>query len=1178
MKERDHEELRRRQELSLDEAQAEVSNLIRSAQDANATELDIAGYRLLDLSNLVGLANLKSLDCSRTEVNDLAPLAGLTSLQSLDCSRTRVNDLAPLAGLTNLQLLDCGGTQVGNLAPLAMLSNLQSLNCGRTQINDLAPLAELTSLQTLTCGSTQVSDLAPLAGLDSLQSLDCADTKVSDLAPLARLARLHSLNCYGTRISNLAPLAGLTNLRSLDCNITPVSDLAPLTGLRRLQSLKCILTQVSDLGPLAGIDSLQSLDCHGTQVSDLTPLAGLDNLESLVCWSTGVSDVAPLASLKALRTLDCDFTEVNDLAPLAALTSLQSLHLWDTPVRDLAPLAGLDSLRSLNCQGTKISDLAPLAGLDSLRSLNCQGTTVSDLAPLRGLDSLRSLNCSNTEVSELAPLRGLASLQSVDCSGTKVNDLAPLASLASLQTLDCNHISAREWPQELFSLPHLVRVFARGARIGSIPAEDLSQGYDDNCLDRLRSYFEDLEAGAAPLDRVKLIVLGNGQVGKTQLRRWLLNSPENPLPFDPGVPSTHGIEVLRGAIAVPAPNGSQSRSLDASLWDFGGQDIYHGTHGLFMKTRAIFVLCWCPQQEDSREQELGGLVHQNQPMGYWLDYVRQLAGTGNPVLIVQTQCDSASVEEPHRHAALDRSGFDFVKLVQFSASTDRGGAALKEALWEAAEWLKAKHGIPLIGEGRLAVLNQLERWRSEDVARPPEEREHKLLTQEKFAELCAEAGGIATPLHLLNFLHHAGVVFYREGLFADRIIIDQNWAVAAIYTAFDRKRCYPLLKANRGRFTADLIGELAWPHHSPDEQQLFLSMMESCGIAFVHTRSRDPRLTEYIAPDLLPARRLLESVIESRWHGPDAPVVARLRFALLHKGLIRQILASVGQGERINAEYWATGMLFYEGNRQSDAMIEAIEDETGWSGEVAISCRSGGASELLELLVEEVGRVSERIGLHPERLTTDPEERRTPIERDEAAAPIEIAARPRTGPQWYVSYAWGDTTTPEGIERGRKVDDLCAKAARRGITIIRDRDAIGNGDSIRRFMERLIEGDRIIVILSAKYLTSANCMFELHESWRKQQADADLFAATVRAYCLPCAQIGDAVGRAKISKYWTEKVDQTSEYLEYLGAKDLADRQLAKHYANSVGDILYMINDRISPREWKPFLEWAFKP
>jgi internalin A len=45
------------------------------------------------------------------------------------------------------------------------------------------------------------------------------------------------------------------------------------------------------------------------------------------------------------------------------------------------------------------------------------------------------------------------------------------------------------------------------------------------------------------------------------------------------------------------------------------------------------------------------------------------------------------------------------------------------------------------------------------------------------------------PEHLLAYLDNAGTVFYRSGLFNDQIILDQSWALEAIYPVFRRDRC-----------------------------------------------------------------------------------------------------------------------------------------------------------------------------------------------------------------------------------------------------------------------------------------------------------------------------------------------------------------------------------------------------
>ena len=51
-------------------------------------------------------------------------------------------------------------------------------------------------------------------------------------------------------------------------------------------------------------------------------------------------------------------------------------------------------------------------------------------------------------------------------------------------------------------------------------------------------------------------------------------------------------------------------------------------------------------------------------------------------------------------------------------------------------------------------------------------------------------------------------------------------------------------------------------------------------------------------------------------------------------------------------------------------------------------------------------------------------------------------------PAAYISYAWGDDKTPEGLEREAIVDDLCCSFAEVGIVIIRDKNEVKPGDSI----------------------------------------------------------------------------------------------------------------------------------
>ncbi len=568
-------------------------------------------------------------------------------------------------------------SHAGLLLALHRFPGLTLLSVSQTDVRDLTPLAALLSLQSLDCSSTQVSDLAPLAALLSLQSLYCSSTQVSDLAPLAALQSLQSLSCSYTKVSDLAPLAALQSLQALYCSSTQVSDLAPLAALQSLQSLDCSSTQVSDLAPLAALQSLRSLYCYSTQVSDLAPLAALQSLQSLSCSSTQVSDLAPLAALQSLQSLSCSSTQVSDLTPLAALQSLQALYCSSTQVSDLAPLAAIQSIQSLDCRGTRVSDLASLAALQSLQWLDCSYTKVSDLAPLAALQSLQWLDCQGTPVSDLAPLGRLRSLQSLDCFYTKVSDLAPLVALQFLQSLNCSWTQVRDLPDALVWRQSLRWLSLYRTRITEIPAEVLSSGPHTNCLENLRAHMRDLEEGEERLPDVKVLVLGNGRIGKTQICRRLRGED-----FRPDADSTHGITVKAAPLTMPHEDGEQAR---LHLWDFGGQDLYHGTHALFMRTRSVFLLVWTHQSENTREHTYRGMTFRNHRLAYWLEYVRHLSGLESPVIIVQNMCDQPTDEarySPVEDKAL--SDFRFHKELHYSALNNRGFPTLADALQQAS--------------------------------------------------------------------------------------------------------------------------------------------------------------------------------------------------------------------------------------------------------------------------------------------------------------------------------------------------------------------------------------------------------------------------------------------------------------------------------------------------------------
>jgi internalin A len=153
---------------------------------------------------------------------------------------------------------------------------------------------------------------------------------------------------------------------------------------------------------------------------------------------------------------------------------------------------------------------------------------------------------------------------------------------------------------------------------------------------------------------------------------------------------------------------------------------------------------------------------------------------------------------------------------------------------------------------------------------PSAKRRHRLIKRQAFDQLCSKIGGISDTEALLEFLHN-GVIFYRPGLFQNRIVLDQNWALEAIYAIFHRDKCFKQLKKLHGRFSREDLELLIWSDYAPEEQNVFLGMMESCGICF-KVRKLPKDEWEYIALRVEPA-------VTDRL--PHSPVRAQLRHTVL---------------------------------------------------------------------------------------------------------------------------------------------------------------------------------------------------------------------------------------------------------------------------------------------------------
>lgn len=971
------------------------------------------------------------------------------------------------------------------------------------------------------------------------------------------------------------------NLGDLALRELPVS-------LGDLPQLKILY--LGGLGPTetGGLEPQLSRVNHA--LSDLTPLAGLQQLQVLNLQRTGAADLAPLAQLQQLRSLDLGFTDVMDLAPLIELQALQSLDLTSChKVTDLAPLAGLQELRQLTLSFTGVRDFDPLAQLQQLQYLDLSHTGVTDLAPLVGLQALQTLILQYcVELRDLALLPKLQALRDLDVYGCQ------LAIPATILRAFADH-------------PHLSGLVADAAE--GVPEEVLSDSFlRDNCLPRLRTYLSELDLGAEAENEVKVILLGNGSVGKTQLCRRFRGEP-----FDEAVQSTHGVQVWRQELRIRT--GTQEQTFQVNWWDFGGQDIYHGTHALFLSSRAVFLILWTPNLENRDEYSEDGVILRNQPLAYWLDYVRTLGNRG-PVIVVQSQCDRFADRRPFPPRLED---FCFFESSSYSAKEDLGRETLEGHLRDALLYLLELNGALEIGHGRAEVRRRLYEWRNEDQQRKPAERQHRTLTLNEFRALCREVGDIVSWEHALDYFHHTGAVFHRPDLFSDCIVLDQDWALNAVYSVFHRGRAVPLLR-DSGRFTREDLALLVWQEHSLEEQSLFLDLMESCGVCFrCGETARGESL--YAAPDLLPRFDVIARRLHAWKEHPGTPTL-RLEYRFFHQAVIRGLMSEIGRQAGDLAEYWKYGLWLKDGRRDAQVLLQFEDTSTADApGAGALELKAQGREPLGLLREVRAAILSQPVGEEPEEwlrldgvmvarnaLATviggsvvDVHNRPVPVAAFAAffedrqdrlgegratgdAAGIEINPRRLTASEKpgeiFISYAWGDDT-PAGRIRAQAVESLYSALAEDGLSPVWDLDQIRSGERISAFVRRLTRADLVVAVISKKYLRSFYCMYEIYKLWQRFQGDADDLVRCLVPIVLPDVRLENFEKRAPYLEYWSKRAAKLETLIRNPNLSPSRESwdevRLVRQFAFHVDDILVFLENVLMPRRLEAHLDNHFQ-
>ncbi len=429
---------------------------------------------------------------------------------------------------------------------------------------------------------------------------------------------------------------------------------------------------------------------------------------------------------------------------------------------------------------------------------------------------------------------------------------------------------------------------------------------------------------------------------------------------------------------------------------------------------------------------------------------------------------------------------------------------------------------------------------------------------------------MSNPAVLLKFLHETGVVFHREDLFGGQIVVDQQWALDAIYTVCDRQRTAPYF-FNDGKFTREHLAQLVWGNFKPSEQRVFLDMMVSCGICFRGKKVSSGE-NEYIAPDWLPGFESKRDVLQSKLDTPaDATATAEFRF--LHEGIVRTFLAKIGEKAGDNAIYWKYGFWFRADGGEVLAQV-TWDDPKGSSlaGRVSVTAWGPSAERLVSAVLETLDRAA---------TGTKPSVTRSGKRVVEADEPTVITARgveglthiggdPPPGSPFdkrvFISYAWGDKSE-DGQKREATVLGLVRAMESWGYEPLYDKERMRPGDRISEYIKLAGQTAKVVAVLSEKYLKSAYCVTELYTAFLDCKYDKEAFLRRVVGVSVGDVTYSKPPARTALAKHWAERhAEYDGAEFEYLTVEDFNEWKQMDVWSKALPDMLKAIADAIHPK------------
>jgi internalin A len=633
---------------------------------------------------------------------------------------------------------------------------------------------------------------------------------------------------------------------------------------------------------------MTSLDLSGRELTTVrSEITHLTNLTSLNLSRNKLTSLpAEIAQLTELTFLDLSDNQLTSLpAEIARLTNLTSLNLDNNQLTSLpAEIMRLTNLTSLNLSNNQLTSVpAEITWLTNLTELNLWGNHLTGLpAEFTRLRNLTSLSLTENQLTSLpVEVTWLTNLTGLYLGGNKITSVP--TEIARLTNLTGLHL----WQNQLTSLPaeitRLTNLAALDLQENPLPIspETLSNRKD---VKAIFAALAGLETGER-LNEAKLLVVGDGKVGKSSVVERLIYDT-----FNPNKQTTLGVEINDEMKILQSEVKGKDEPIKLNIWDFGGQEIQHSTHQFFLTTRSLYLLVIDARKGDQLSN-----------IEYWLKLIESFAGA-SPIIIVVNQIDQLKGQRPLN---LDRKAlqekYNIRDFVEASCNSGEGIPELRAAIAREAEALK--HVRDIWPREWLAIKKRLKEMSAD------------YIPVEKYFEICGEEKLNDDDIRgsLLDMLHVLGTVIRFPG---DTQVLNPRWVTQGVYALLTS----PELVKAQGQFDLKDVGEIlarlpdAAQHYPSHTHRRLIEVMKHFELCFEFT----DRAGHYLIP-----RHLHDNELDIPWDDAAA-LKFQYQYDVLPDAVVSRFITRMNQ-YITKQYYWKNGVFLHSGENRAKIKADLVD-------------------------------------------------------------------------------------------------------------------------------------------------------------------------------------------------------------------------------------------------------------